>query len=203
MKLTDSVERIDGTMAHAYVVRHDGKVILIDAGMKSSGRKIVDFFESRSEKPDAILITHYHPDHIGGLSLLVEKYDPLVFAHSAELNVIRGKEKITPAKSLLSKMVSTVSRVEPVTKVEELEKIPFNWIRAVDTRGHTPGSTSFFFEPESMLFVGDAVTVKGNETTINRHFTLNLEEAEKSRKKILSMKDATILPGHGEPLRIE
>ena len=203
MKISDSVERIDGTMAHTYVVRHDGKFLLIDAGTKSSGKKIIDFFEDHKEKPDAILITHYHPDHIGGLSMLVERYDPQVYAHSSELNVIRGQEKIKPARSLISKMVSTVSRVEPVGKAEELEKMPFSWIKPVDTRGHTPGSTSFLFEPESMLFVGDAVTVKGKDATVNRQFTLDLDEAEKSREKILSMKGATILPGHGEPLRIE
>lgn len=203
MKITDSVEMIDGTMANAYVIRHEGKVLLIDAGMKSSGRKIAEYFDSHSEKPDAILITHYHPDHIGGLSNLVEKYGSKVYAHKNELAFITGKEKIKPAKSILSKMVSGVSKSEPVEEVESFEKLPYKWMKAVETHGHTPGSTSLLYEPDNLLFVGDAVSVKGGKTVINKQFTLDMTEAEKSQEKILSMKGATILPGHGEPLKIE
>lgn len=203
MKITESVESIDGTMANTYVIRHDGKIVLIDTGMKSSAKKIIDFFDKHEEKPDAILITHYHPDHIGGLARLVEKYDPEVYVHSKEVEVLRGNQKITPAKSFLSKMVSTVTSVEPVEKVESLEKMPFTWIKVVETQGHTPGSTSFLYEPDSLLFVGDAVNVKGKDALINKKFSLDLGESEKSREKILSMKGKTILPGHGEPLKIE
>lgn len=203
MKITDSVESIEGTMANTYVIRHDGNILLVDAGMKSSAKKIIEFFDGKSEKPDAILITHYHPDHIGGLAQLVKKYEPKVYAHSKEVDVIKGQKKVTPAKSILSKMVSTVSRSEPVEQVESLENLPFSWVRIVETQGHTPGSTSFLFEPDNLLFVGDAVTVKGGKTSLNKQFTLDLAEAEKSQEKILSMKGTTILPGHGDPLRIE
>lgn len=203
MRITDSVERIDGTMANTYIVRNDGKILLVDAGMKSSAKKIIEFFEERSEKPDAVLITHYHPDHIGGLAQVVRKYGPKVYAHSNEVDVIRGQQKLKPAKSLLSKMVSTMSKSEPVEQVESLENMPFGWIKVVETQGHTPGSTSFLFEPDNILFVGDAVTVKGGKTSLNRQFTLDLDQARKSQENILSMKGTTILPGHGEKLRIE
>lgn len=203
MKITESVEKIDGTMANVYLVKYDGKVLLVDAGMKSSARKIIEFLEKNSEKPDAILITHYHPDHIGGLSQLVEKYGSAVYAHPKEIGIIKGESRIKPAKGILSKMVTAVSKSEPVDKVESLENIPFNWIKVVETQGHTPGSTSFLFEPDSVLFVGDAVTVKGEKTSVNRQFTLDIDEGEKSRQKILSMKGTTILPGHGEPLKIQ
>lgn len=203
MRITDSVERIDGTMANTYVVRNEGKIILVDAGMKSSAKKIIEFFDSHSEKPDAVLITHYHPDHIGGLSQIVKKYGSEVYAHQNEVDVIRGVRKLQPAKSLLSKMVSSVSKSEPVEQVENLDNLPFGWIRVVETQGHTPGSTSYLFEPENLLFVGDAVTVKGGKTSLNKQFTLDMAEAQKSQQKILSMKGATILPGHGDPLRIE
>lgn len=203
MNITDSVERIDGTMANTYAIRHDHKVILIDAGMKSSAKKIISYFDSNSERPEAILITHYHPDHIGGLSELVRRFGSTVYTHSNEIKFITGKEKIKPAKSVLSKMVSTISKSEPVETAESFEKLPYDWMEIVETHGHTPGSTSLLFKPDNLLFVGDAVTVKDGKTIVNKQFTLDMGEAEKSQEKILSMKGTIILPGHGEPLKIE
>lgn len=202
MKISDSVTRIDGTMAHAYSIEHEGQVILIDAGMKSSGRKIVDYYEESGKKPDIILITHYHMDHIGGLALLKEKYSPKIYAPREEIDVIGGKSKPIQPKGFLSKFVSVLGKTEAVSGVSPADDFSSPWIKVIQTVGHTPGSTSYLYEPESLLFVGDAVNVKDSEASVNRQFSLDLEKAEESRKKIMSMSGSTILPGHGDPLRI-
>ena len=202
MKVSDSVTRIEGTMAHTYSVEHDGIVILIDAGMKSSGKKIIDYYQQVGKKPDIILITHYHPDHIGGLAILKEKYSPKIYAPRVEIPVIEGKDRPVQPKRMLSKLVSVLGRTEAVSGVIPAEDFLSPWMKIIPTVGHTPGSTSYYFEPESLLFVGDAVTIKGTEASVNRQFSLDLEKAEESRKKILSMSGTTILPGHGEPLKI-
>ena len=202
MKLSDSVTSIEGSMAHTYSVEHDGQTILIDAGMKSSAKKIIDYYEGIGKKPEVILITHYHVDHIGGLALLNEKYSPKIYAPREEIPVIEGKSKPAQPKSLLSKFASVLGKTDPVLGILPVEEFSSSWIKAIPTVGHTPGSTSYLFEPESMLFVGDAVNVKGPDAVINRQFTLDIEKAEESRRKILSMSGKTILPGHGDPLKI-
>lgn len=202
MKVSDSVTRIDGTMAHAYSVEHNGQIVLVDAGMKSSGKKIINYYEQSGKKPDIILITHYHMDHIGGLALLKEKYSPSIYAPREEIPVIEGKSKPLQPKGVLSKFVSVMGKPVAVEGVLPAEELSLDWFRVIPTVGHTPGSASYHFVPEGMLFVGDAVNVKGNEATVNRQFSLDMEKAEKSRREILSMKGSTLLPGHGEPLRI-
>ncbi len=202
MKVSDSVTRIDGTMAHSYSVEHGGLVILIDAGMKSSGKKIVDYYQQSGKKPDIVLITHYHPDHVGGLGLLKGKYSPKIYAPRDEIQVIEGKNKPVQPKGFLPKLVSVLGKTEAVSGVIPADEFSLPWMKVVPTEGHTPGSTSYLFEPESLLFVGDAVTVKGTETTVNRQFSLDLEKAEESRKRIISMSGITILPGHGDPLKL-
>lgn len=202
MKVSGSVTRIDGTMAHAYSVEHDGSVILIDAGMKSSAKKIIGYFEQIGKKPGVILITHYHLDHIGGLALLKEKYSPRIYAPMEEIPVIEGKSKPVQPKGVLSKFVSVLGKTEAVPGILPLEEFSSSWMKAVPTNGHTPGSTSYLFEPEGLLFVGDAVNVKGSEASVNRQFSLDLEKAEESRKRIMSMSGVTILPGHGDSLKI-
>jgi len=53
----------------------DGKNMLIDTGTEEKSGKLVEYLASRKlEKIDVVLITHDHPDHLGGLSAVVEKY---------------------------------------------------------------------------------------------------------------------------------
>lgn len=202
MKISNSVERIDNTMANSYVIRMEGHIILVDTGTKGSGKRIVRYFRENGEKPDIVLITHYHMDHIGGLKQVVEEFSPRVLAPPEEVPVIKGVEKAASANSFVSKMVSAMTRVEAVDNIESAENINLNGIKAVATHGHTPGSTSYYLEDEKMLFVGDALTNRGGDLVVNKGFTLDVDEAEKSREKILAYKGALILPGHGDPLKI-
>ena len=79
MKISNPIEKIDGAMANSYLIMIDGMNIIVDAGTPGSGKKITGYLEDHKIKPDAILITHYHVDHVGGLSRIYEKYHPEIF----------------------------------------------------------------------------------------------------------------------------
>ena len=202
MIISDTVERIDNTMANSYVIRKSGHVILVDAGTKGSGKRIIRFFREKGEKPDTVLITHYHMDHIGGLKQIVDEFSPRVIAPSEEIDVIRGVRKAAPANSFVSKMVSAMTRVEAVDEIEAANDADIDGIEVVETHGHTPGSTSYYLAEEKMIFVGDALTNRGGKLIVNKGFSLDLQEAEKSRQKILGFNGSLVLPGHGEPKKI-
>jgi hydroxyacylglutathione hydrolase len=53
-----------------------GKALVIDPGCAASTSA---FLESRQLQLSAILITHHHPDHIGGVNTLKQKYSAQVF----------------------------------------------------------------------------------------------------------------------------
>lgn len=202
MKISENIERIDNSMANSYAVKRDGHIILIDAGTKGTGKKIIEYFYQRKEKPDTVLITHYHMDHIGGLNQIVEEFSPRVFVPPEEVNIIRGAEKAPSANSFLSKMVSVMAKIDAVQGVESTDQLDLGWISVVDTRGHTLGSRSYFLEDEKAIFVGDALTNRRGNLTINSGFTLDMAAAEKSKERILAFKGSLVLPGHGDPLRI-
>lgn len=200
MKLTENIELIDGTMANCYSVNLNGKGILIDAGMKGSGRKIVEFYRNIGINPEIVLITHYHPDHVGGLLLVSDEFHPQIYVPDEELDVIAGNSKMTPAPGLAAKLVSSLVKTKPVSDLNLASKLSIPGIQVVDTRGHTSGSTSYFFPDLKALFVGDALVVKGKEISINRGFTLNMGDAEKSKSKIMGFHGVTVYPGHGNTL---
>ncbi len=70
MRITDHITLIDRTMANCYDVETENGHVLVDAGLRSSGLRIANYYRQIGAKPSVILITHYHTDHIGGLRFL-------------------------------------------------------------------------------------------------------------------------------------
>jgi glyoxylase-like metal-dependent hydrolase (beta-lactamase superfamily II) len=71
----------------------------------------------------------------------------------------------------------------------------------IETPGHTPGHTSFYYRRERALFAGDALAViDGQVRFMARPVTLNLEAARRSMERCLSLDIGVLCPGHREPL---
>ncbi|NIR34544.1 MAG: MBL fold metallo-hydrolase, partial [Actinobacteria bacterium] len=73
-------------MLNSYaVVEADGRVTLVDAGLKRSARRIAAALRSIGRAPSEvtrILMTHAHPDHAGGLAALKSETGAPVAAHA-------------------------------------------------------------------------------------------------------------------------
>jgi glyoxylase-like metal-dependent hydrolase (beta-lactamase superfamily II) len=201
VKLTENIQMIDGTMANCYTVTLDGKVILIDSGMKSSSKKIINHFESQKIKPDIVLITHCHVDHIGGLSDISSEFHPEIFVPDKEVEIARGNEKMPTRGGVISAMAGLM-KARPVSEVSPLSKLKLPGMTAMDTNGHTPGSTSFSFGSLGAIFVGDAVSENEGRYEFNKSFTLDPKNAEISIKRILELHGTMAYPGHGKPFKI-
>lgn len=201
MKVSPSVERIDGTMANAYTFTVAGKEILVDTGTRGSGKKIIKYFRSKGTKPDIALITHYHPDHIGGLKEISDAFSPKIYMPDREVDVATGLAKIKPASTFMSKLVAKMMRIDPVKSVEPASSLSLDGVEVIETPGHTPGSTSYFLKDDNVLFVGDAVVNSKGSLTINKGFTLDMDRAKQSKQLIVDHEASIILSGHGEPFR--
>lgn len=199
MKISESVDLIDGTMANCYSIKLRDRVILVDAGMKGSGKKCIEFYRQAGYRPDTIIITHYHPDHIGGLKLLSDEFHPEIYVPDEERAVIEGQSKPVPGKSMMSRIVGSLARSVPVSNVKGASELSIDGIEVLPTPGHTPGSTSYFLKSDGVIFVGDAIVTSSGEPSINRGFTLDYEMAQKSMKEIMSHPCKIILSGHGKP----
>ena len=195
MKISDNVERIDGTMANSYFMNLKGEKIIIDAGTPGSGRKIVAYLEDNKMKPDAVLITHYHPDHVGGLLSLYSRYHMDIYVPGDEASIISGTEKI-PSKPFMPKLASLIMHAQHVKEIKPVSEMAFKGIESLHTPGHTRGSTSYIFAGESIIFSGDAAVNLRGKPGYNRAFSADAGMAEKSLEQIESL-HCLILPGHG------
>lgn len=202
MKISDSVELIDGTMAHSYSIQTGDRLFLVDAGTRGSGNRIINYYKQLGRQPDVILITHYHMDHIGGLNALMENFSSDIYVPAEEIDYIAGRKGYPEGTPAFLKLFTRIPKVGHPEKLRKADALNMPGVEVVQTDGHTPGSTSYLFTEVGALCVGDALFNKKGRLEVNRMFSLDVKKANESLEKILGMKPILILPGHGDPVRI-
>ncbi len=96
----------------------------------------------------ALVLTHHHPDHIGGVQACVERYRLPVFAHPLTARALRGKIAVT----------------HEIHEGDHLDlgKAPDGqgtWhLEALHTPGHAPGHLAFYEPRYRLLLAGDMVS---------------------------------------------
>ncbi|GIN71776.1 MBL fold metallo-hydrolase [Bacillus sp. J14TS2] len=208
---------------------NDSSFVLVDAGMPYSAPAIIKETEKRfgeNCRPEAILLTHGHFDHIGAVIELIEHWDIPVYAHQLELPFLTGERDYPePDATVEGGMVAKLSPYFPndaiqlgnhVQALPEDGSVPympgFRWLH---TPGHSPGHVSFFRDEDRALIAGDAfITVKQDalykvftqEQEINgppRYLTTDWNAARESVQKLAALKPDTAIVGHGLPLQGE
>jgi hydroxyacylglutathione hydrolase len=121
------------------VLLHEGATTaLIDA---PEAGPIVSALDQRGWRLTDILITHKHPDHIGGLAELKQRYGAKAFGPKAEAASIPGLD--------VELSEGDVAEVGP-------------WrFETIATPGHTKGHVVFHEPRERWLFAGDTLFVMG------------------------------------------
>jgi glyoxylase-like metal-dependent hydrolase (beta-lactamase superfamily II) len=176
---------------NAFVVKTSDGVILIDTG-NGPGENLVPKLEAAGIQPEevtAILLTHFHGDHIGGLinkdgGAVFPK--AIVYASTPEDQYWRGGNRGDAAKKALGPYKNS-GRYTLFSYGEEI--LP--GVTTLDLHGHTPGHTGFLFGsgPEALLFWGDIVHIayvqfEYPEATMT--YDVKRSEAAKTRAQIYS-----------------
>lgn len=200
---------------------------LVDAGMPKSVNTIIKEAEKRfgpNARPNGIVLTHGHFDHVGAIIELVEHWDVPVYAHELEIPYLTGiKSYPNPDPTVEGGLVARMSPFfpnEPINLGKHVKPLPsdgtvpllkeWSWIH---TPGHSPGHVSFFRATDGALVVGDAfVTVKQEslfkvlvqEQEISgppRYLTTDWKQAWHSVKTLKDLKPTVAITGHGLPMQ--
>ena len=203
--------------------------VLIDAGMPKSADEIISVVEERygsKSRPKAIILTHGHFDHVGGLIELIERWDVPVYAHTLEIPFLSGKQNYPePDPTVNNGLVAKMSPIFPNEAINlggNLKVLPsdgsvpfmagFRWIH---TPGHSPGHISLFREKDKVLIAGDAFVTVKQESLYKvitqtkeisgppQYFTTDWLAARASIEKLAILKPSVAITGHGLPMKGE
>jgi glyoxylase-like metal-dependent hydrolase (beta-lactamase superfamily II) len=194
------------------VVAGDG-LTLIDTGYKGKELMVTRRVLSLGYSPSritTIIVTHHHPDHIGGLAGLVEITKARVIAHAADAPYIDGRlpqpgpsrpgwfrRAARPFSGLLA---TRPARVD--IEAGDGDELPLaGGIRIMHTPGHTPGSICVFFRERGVVFTGDLLAQRFGIRLPSIPFTVDVDQLKRSINRLAGQEFSIACFGHGSALR--
>jgi glyoxylase-like metal-dependent hydrolase (beta-lactamase superfamily II)/8-oxo-dGTP pyrophosphatase MutT (NUDIX family) len=177
------------THTNCYLVGGD-EMVVIDPGSPYPDQQavldhVVARFIEQGRRCREIIITHLHPDHIGGVTHLAEKFNLPVAAHRLTAEAISGEIR-----------VDRFIEDGEVIEVSE-NSTGLTWrLRAMWTPGHARGHLSFYEERTGSLLTGDCVV--GFGTVVIAPPEGDMNDYLASLRRYLELPRLTaLMPGHG------
>ena len=162
----------------------------------------------------AILITHWHNDHSTGAAALVEDSGAKVMCHADSADRLARRKMATGLRRLIGGSLPMRGLLSPVRGLLELappravEATDFlaegdrvhKDFRVLETPGHIADHLSFFYEPEGVLFTGDAIAVAHDRVSfMSRFLTEDQKSARESMLRCIDLAPEAFCPGHRAP----
>ena len=186
---------------NTYVLWLDGQTdaVVIDPGLEPE--LILRFLKESRLRPEVILNTHGHGDHIGGNEALKQAFpaaplvigvndEPMLSDSAANMSAPFGFEIISPPAD---RLVKEGDRLDYASLEFEVLDLP----------GHSPGHVAYVLTSEPLrVFGGDVLFQAGIGRTDFPGGSQRLL-LDGIRKKLFILPDDTeVYPGHGEPTTI-
>ncbi|MBB6217113.1 glyoxylase-like metal-dependent hydrolase (beta-lactamase superfamily II) [Anaerosolibacter carboniphilus] len=181
--------------SNSYIIydEHTLDTFVIDPGDES--QTLFKYIEKNALRVKAIILTHYHYDHIGAVDDIKKKYNCPVYIHkkdalglkTPEINhSIGGYRK--PVAITADKLVSDGDQIQAGEVILEV----------IHTPGHTHGSMCLKVKNENIIFTGDTIF----DDDLGRTDLEDGSEDEMKRSIVNKIAkwadDIVIYPGHAD-----
>ena len=184
------------TNCYLIINKDNNESIIVDPA--DSPESIYDMVVRSASKPQAILLTHGHFDHIGAANEVREHYGIKIYASCDEEKLLAS-----PARNLSNAYGMSLRVTADVLHNDgDILELAGLKIKAIHTPGHTPGGCCYYMEQEDVLFSGDTLF----RTSVGRSdFPGGSASAlvRSVKEKLLILPEEThVYPGHMEETTI-
>lgn len=190
-------------MTNCYVLHlqdaaKDAPCWIVDVGYEPG--PMIDYIKAHGLAPRQVVLTHAHPDHIGGLDDIRGQWPDLpILIHPAE------KDWLTdPGLNLSVFLAEPLVAPEATGTIEPGDELTFEGF-SFDIRhtpGHSPGGISLYQAESKVVLVGDALFAQsiGRTDFPSSDGSLLIRSIG---EQLLTLPDETqVLPGHGSSTSI-
>jgi len=223
-RVADGVYRLGTDWVGWYLCDVDGAITVVDAGFPGYFEQLPAALSELGyslEAVAAVVLTHYHGDHVGCAERIRTEAGAPVLAPTGDAAGVRSGKVPQPGGLAASLWRPRIIRFLahatgnggakqiPVGEVEGYEDgqvldVP-GGLRVVHTPGHTAGHCSLLAEGKGVLFAGDALTKASfltGETLPRVHpFNEDADRARESLSKLEALPASVVVMGHGAPFR--
>lgn len=221
-QISDGVFRLGTDWVGWYLCDGDAGLTVVDCGFSGYFDQLPAALAELDRPLDsvaAVVLTHYHSDHVGSAERIRTEARATVFAPVGDApGVLSGKVPIPGGMAgqlwrprmvryMAHAMRNGGAKVTPVGDVRtygdgEVLGGPAS-LRAIHTPGHTGGHCSLLSEDTGVLFAGDALATVSLSTGDTGPQLLGAnEDAERARASLSTLEGLPadiVAPGHGSP----
>lgn len=180
--------------ANCYILfKEDSKnALIVDPG--GEPEKIKKVIADLKANPLAIILTHTHFDHIGGIDTIRDTYDIPVYVDANEEDWL-----VDGSKNLSARIgdLITAKPAEYLFEPNETLTIEDFTFKVLPTPGHSPGGVSFVFSDDSFVVTGDALFA-GSIGRTDLPGSQPEQLLTSVREQLFTLpEEYTVYPGHG------
>lgn len=163
-----------------------GEIDQVEANLADAGFDVEDVW--------GVVLTHQDVDHAGGLADVVERADPVVFAHPECAPYVDDRKHPIKLDDEDPRFPATRVDVEVTPGTQILTDA--GPLEVVFTPGHAPGHVSYYLPEEGVLFSGDALHAPEGDLDGPR-FPMDEDEAWASMERLAALDFDQTITQHG------